>query len=191
MRTLKLTLVAAMALALGSTAANAASVDVIWQLSGTATTIVPSSSIFLTANIVLTPTTPLGAAASVIELSADTVGVSYAGSAQTLVGGWFGLGFPLQGPPSHIENVIAQGALFPTPLVAVATIIGTITVHSLVSGSVTVSNSGGADDIFAGAFSVIGEYVFNPGFVVHVPEPATASLLGLGLLGLFVSGRRR
>ena len=106
MRTLKITLLAALGLAMGASAANAASVDVIWQASGTATTSAVTSA-FLVGNIVLTPTTPLGAAGSVVELSADTVGVTYAGSAQTLVPGWFGLGFPLQGPPSHIENVIA------------------------------------------------------------------------------------
>jgi hypothetical protein len=192
MRTLKLTLLAALALGFGASAANAASIDVIWQVSGTASTSVLASTTVV-GNIVLTPTTALVGGGSVIELSADTTGgLAYVVSNQTLVTGWIVLGGPIPAPP-HIENVIAQGDLlgFGAP-VASPTVIGTITVHAgATSGTVTVSNSGPADDIFSGPTSVIGEYVFNPGTVTIIPEPTTATLLGLGLMGLTVAGRPR
>ena len=109
MRTLKLTLLAALTLAMGASAANAASVDVIWQVSGTATTTVAPSAV-VTGDIILTPTTPLAGAGSVIELSADsTGGATITGAAQIVVPGMTPQGSPTIGNP-HSENVIAQGA---------------------------------------------------------------------------------
>jgi hypothetical protein len=190
MRNLKLTLLAALTIALGASTAQAASVDVIWQISGTATTTVAPNSI-VAGTIILTPTTPLAGAGSVVELSADTIGVLTLGAAQTtFYTGWIALGSPTIANP-HSENVIAQGDLFGTLPVAAPTVFGEIVVDAgLLGGSVTVQASGPGDDIFAGANSVLGEYVFNAG-IVNIPEPTTASLLSLGLIGLTVVGRRR
>jgi hypothetical protein len=177
------------ALALGASAANAASVDVIWQNGTATTTVAPSATV--TGDIFLTPTTPLAGAGSVIELSADSSGVTTLAAVQdTSVTGWFNLGSATIGNP-HSENVIAQGDLLGSGAVAATTHIGTITVQAgATNGTITVQASGPGDDIFAGANSVLGQYVFNPGNVI-VPEPTTASLLGLGLIGLTVAGRRR
>ena len=188
MRTPKLAFTMFLTLALGASAANAASIDLIWQISGTATTTVWSSAV-VTANIVLTPTTPLVGAGSAIELSADaTGGVSITGAVQIIIPGWIGQPIGPLGNP-HSENVVAQGDLlgFGAPI-AGPTIIGTITVHySGGSGSLVVQPSGPGDDISSGSTSVIGEYVFSPWVI---PEPTTLSLLGLGLVGIAAQRRR-
>jgi hypothetical protein len=194
MRTLKLTLMVALALALGAANAQAASIDVIWQTSGTATTTVAPSAV-ITGNVVITPTTPLAPPGNGLEISADSFGgVTMVSSTQNGVAGWLLLGTNTV-TPTHIENLSAQGDLFGTSpglLAGVPFTIGTITVNAGgAGGSVTVSTSGPADDILgAGGVSLVGEYSFNAGNVI-VPEPTTASLLGLGLLGLTFAGRSR
>lgn len=195
MRTLKLTLMVALALALGATTASASSVDVIWQVSNSGTTTVTASST-ITGNIVISvggSDTAVAGTGAVLELSADAVGASILGATQTVLANWIGLGVPTIGP-AHSENVIAQGDLFGFGVgvqPGTSAVIGTITVHATTGGSVVVSATGPADDIIgAGGASLLGQFSFGGGNIV-VPEPTTASLLGLGLIGLTVAGRQR
>jgi hypothetical protein len=192
---------ATLALAFSVATAQASSVNVIWQGSGTATTLVPTSTVSVTGNIVLTigagdSQMGGGGGGAVIELSADsTGGVTITGHSQTTLTGWINLG---PSPPAdpHSENVQSQGDLLgygQIVLPGASVIIGTITVHvnGGASGTVTVSNSGGADVIFGNSVTdITGQFTWGAGTVI-IPEPTTASLLGLGLFGLTVAGRRR
>jgi hypothetical protein len=210
MRIFKLTLVAALALAFGAATASASSVNVIWQVSETGTTTVAASAT-ITADVVMTigaEDTAIGGAGAGIELSADFTGVSYVASSSPVPAGWFPLlPNPTWTSATHAENTQAAGDLYGTGVIlgpGSSTVLGTITVHVGASGgSVTVSalnmlGTGpgppayGADDVFASTLigSVMGEFTFGAGNIV-VPEPTTASLLGLGLLGLTVAGRKR
>ena len=200
MRTLKLTLLAALTLVLGAATASASSVDVIWQISGTNTTIVASASSIVTGNIILTvgvADTAIGGVGAGIELSADYgPSASVVGSVQTVLTSWFPLATGPDDGISHYENVLAQGDLFGSGvslMPGTSTVLGTITVHvgNAPLHSVTVSNSGLGDDIItAGGVSLLGQFTFGAGTITHIPEPTTASLLGLGLLGLTVAGRQ-
>jgi hypothetical protein len=187
----------ALTLALGVATASASSVDVIWQVGGTGTTTVTASSV-ITGNIVLTiggGDTGIGAKGAGIELSADaTPGATITGFTMTTLAGW--IGFPLGAVVNpHSENVNAQGDLFgfgASLAPGSSTIIGTITVHAGATSTVIVSTSGPGDDLIANTVggSVKGQFSFGGGNII-VPEPTTASLLGLGLIGLTVAGRQR
>ena len=55
-----------------------------------------------------------------------------------------------------------------------------------INGGTTITDGAGADITLNGALVSLGTFQ-----IVAIPEPTTASLLGLGLLGLTVAGRRR
>ena len=74
------------------------------------------------------------------------------------------------------------------------------TTHIMGSANVVVNEAGtitptlvasNADSIEGGGASVSGEYTFIAGTINVIPEPGTATLLGLGLGALSLAGRRR
>lgn len=74
--------------------------------------------------------------------------------------------------------------------------IGTLTVTALNPGVTTIASGAfqplGADGIVNGAFAdITGSTVWGSAGITVIPEPTTASLLGIGLLGLALAGRRR
>jgi hypothetical protein len=127
-------LTVAVALVFAASMANASSISVIWQNSGTSVTTAATSAV-VTADIVVSigaGDTAIGGAGSVFELSADVTGsFSYVSSVQTLLTDWLFLGGPTDGGSGHIENVVAQGDLYGTGGTIAAGgsgVIGTITV---------------------------------------------------------------
>jgi hypothetical protein len=198
MRTLKLIMMVALALALGAANANASSVDIIWDVSGNGTTGITGGA--HTGTIVLTIGSgdtgiggPVGGAA--IGLSSDsTGGATLAGSAQQVIGTWFNLGAVSATSNPHSAITLSMGDLFGgsgSVLPGESVVVGTITVNDDgTAGTVRIGATTLGDDILAiSGVSVLGEFSFGGGNIV--PEPTTASLLGLGLLGLSIAGRNR
>jgi len=71
--------------------------------------------------------------------------------------------------------------------------VGTITVTAIAPGdtSLILFNRQGIDEWTDGAGNVLPiQPTLGTGFVQVIPEPATASLIGLGLVGLLLAGRR-
>jgi hypothetical protein len=89
--------------------------------------------------------------------------------------------------PDHLGqfNAVKSGAPFATTGVMT---LGRAVFEVVASGNINVANVAGLDSINDSAGNV-----FNPtaSASVIVPEPGTAALLGLGIFGLAVAGRRR
>lgn len=201
MRTLKIILLATLAFAFSVATAQASTVDVIWTVSGTSHTTVVSTSAVLTGNIVMSvgaTDTAVGGFGGGYELSLayTSPGVADAGSTAALLPGFVTLPQGVDNGAGLWEN-FNVGASFGGMLAPGATAsLGTVTVHVSTAGpgtySVAVGNFGTfGDDITNMGVSIIGEWTFNAGTISHIPEPTTASLLGLGLIGLTLAGRRR
>ena len=177
----------------GSASASA-TIDLIWATSGTDTTsnVVTSSNITL--NVILTAGAngSLGAAVSAdyAALVGDFTVISFQSFQVAPLPVPFG---PISDSGTQINNIQA-GSFGPGLAAGQSYLLGTITFHN---------NTGnpGVFQIDAGAFvvtdavldgfgvDVTATTTFNSGFAA-VPEPGTLSLLGMGLGGLCVVGRR-
>ncbi len=176
----------------GSASASA-TIDLIWQTSGTATTsnVVTSSNITL--DVVLTPGAngSLGAAVSVdySALVGDFTIISFQSTTSGLL--------PLTIPPTldsgtQITSINAAG-FAPVPN-GTSVVIGTITFHNNTGNPGSFQIDVGALVITDAVLDGLGANItatttFNSGFAV-VPEPSTLFLLSTGLGGLYVVGRR-
>jgi hypothetical protein len=187
---------------LAGTANASATVDLIWQDTGTGTISGLAISDSITLDVVITAG-PLGS-------NGGSVSVDYSLAAGSLTvtsfsndapGFWF---FSPGGAPTHDipdETVYAINAgsicgSFGTCLADTEShTIGTVTfrVDSLVGGSLEIvpflSLANGDNVGTANPPPLSANPSFTSGFAV-VPEPGTLSLLGMGLGGLYVVGRR-
>ena len=182
----------------GSSSASA-TIDLIWANSGTATTSVLSSDTGVVLQVILTagPNGSQGAGISVDYSSLGCVGC--VASFTSIQAGPLPLGLGTTNDTgSRIENINA--ASFP-PYVGVGLAagqsyqLGSIVFSSVGAGAFALASdaNGPTDDVLDLSGTVItGTSTFNVANmnVAPVPEPGTLSLLGMGLGGLYMVGRR-
>ncbi|MCH7645126.1 MAG: PEP-CTERM sorting domain-containing protein [Myxococcales bacterium] len=183
----------------GSAGASA-TIDLLWAVSGTSTTSVLASSTGIVLNVVLVAGAGGSRGAGVsVDYTTLVADFSIAGFSST-PGGDLPLSFGSTSDTlSRIENL--NSAAIPPGLgdgltAGQSHILGTITFDSIgPGGSFTLLSdaNGFTDDVLNLAGAVItGTTTFNSSTmnVSPVPEPGTLSLLGMGLGGLYVVGRR-
>jgi hypothetical protein len=181
--------------------ANAsATIDLVWASTGTNTASFLSSGATDTVSIILTagPNDSIGAGVTIdySALGALFTVTAFSSTAFTMPLP-FNLGSTVD-TGTMITNINAAGGLGPgqTLLSGASFTLGTITFQRTAvvgTGSFALSTIlTGSDHVLDGTGTIIdGTTTFNGGFAVApVPEPGTLSLLGMGLGGLYVVGRR-
>jgi hypothetical protein len=121
------------------------------------------------------------------------VGLNWGGNTTALpfsstMGGWLAGALP---PPTDGGAIVVNGTAGSPqgPIVATDTSVVSMIADAIGVSTVTYQ--------FGSVLDFFGIYEYPPGgavqhsFTVIVPEPATAGLIGLGLLGLVLGGRRR
>ena len=181
----------------GSASASA-TIDLIWSSSGTDTATFLSSGQSDTLSVILTAggNDSIGGGITVdyTLLTALFSVTAFSSTAFTLPLP-FNIGATVD-TGTMITNINAAGGLGPgqTLLSGASFTLGTVTFQRNAvpgSGSLAVDVILTGTDHILDGFGVIidGTSTFNGGFAV-VPEPGTLSLLGMGLSGLYVVGRR-
>jgi hypothetical protein len=175
--------------------ANAsATIDLIWAATGTDTITGVSASSSIVLNVVLTAG-PNGSAGGGVSIDYTAlVGDFSVTGATSLQGGLLPgtLGVPII-TASQVQN-ISTFAFPPLPAgIAAGTsfLMGTVTFHSITGapGVFQIDSLFTGTDGLADSFGAPITPTFNSAFAT-VPEPGTLSLLGMGLGGLYVVGRR-
>jgi hypothetical protein len=178
----------------GSASASA-TIDLLWAGSGTATTSGFVTSSNITLNVVLTAGAlgALGGGMSIdytalvgdftvvsfqsFQVAPLTTGIGVTSDSGTQINNFNAVNFAggLAAGESYLLGTVTFNATTGTP--------GSFQIDS---GAFAIT-----DDIIAGDFSIItGTTTFNSATASPVPEPGTLSLLGMGLGGLYVVGRR-